>query len=733
MLPPAALADLARSGISQADADAAGIFYTADASEIYPDFDAEPALVIPYWQASGEIATYFLDGETKPFCRVRYLNPKRKGGTFTASKEQRYGQPKASGSHAYFPPGPDWPRILADVQEPILVTEGEKKALAGAAAGFPVIALGGVWNYSTGHGGETLMPELAEARWPNRDTFIVFDSDAATNSGILTAEARLSDMLMRERGARVYIVRLPPGADGSKMGLDDFLLAYGPDGLRALLEASVPLGGLDAKVISLNAQVAWIDSDGMIWDRKHREFMRKDNFVVGSRFSTLKHQTVGGSQRAKSKEISVAQTWLTHPHAARYARMLFRPGMADVVPDNKGLPCLNSWVDFAFERGVTADDLRVASFLKLSRFMFQNMEEADRDLPLKMMAYKAQNPMSKLGLCLVLIGDQGSGKTLWGETMCQVFAPYSKSLQSKSFGAEFQGWMEKTLFALVNEASPEHLQTYGDQLKSLITDTDRDMNEKYMVAKEVQSYTVYMLTANKRAVGSFSYDDRRMVVIDCPKPDFGDEMQALYRYLGKESMEWSDAGGPKALLGYLIEYDLKGWRPPPKAPASREKYMAYIEGLTSVQQLARDMITSDENSVEKWLRANETWCQTVLRGNNAQQINAATGSLEAMKHWQIRPWYEPRELALMFPHVMETLLGSKLDKGAPIGRISRELRDNGIPYLRPKDNPEGFMWQGVRRMYLVITDFDEWKEPLSQNDFERLMKQWPEFGKRAPR
>lgn len=729
MLPPIALADLARSGITQAIADKAGLFYVDNAAEIYPEFDPEPAIVLPYWQADlNTIATYWLDGAEHNFCRVRYLNPKRKGSGFTQSKAQRYGQPRGSGSHVYFPPGVAWDRILLDVQEPLIITEGEKKALAGAAAGFPVMALGGVWNFTEGYGGEVLMRALASARWANREVYICFDSDALKNSGILTAEARLIEMLMRDRGARVFIVRLPPDGD-NKVGLDDYILKNGADAFAALLGATEPLGALDAKVISLNSTCAWIADVGMIWDRQAGMFIDKDDFVTGSDYSHDFHTTMGAGQRAAAKRISVAKTWLTHPHAARFDAMLFRPGMGDVVTNSKGRPCLNSWVDFEYETGVTASDPRIVKFMQLTTFMFQNMQPEDRELPFKMMAFKAQNPMHKIGLCLVLIGDQGSGKTLWGECIGKAFSPYNYALESKAFGAHFQPWMEKTLFALVNEASPEHMQVYGDQLKALITDVDRTMDVKFINEKQVKSFAVYMLTANKRAVGSFSYDDRRMVVIACPKPDYGAEMQELYRYLGDQG-EWASSGGAKALLGYLLEYDLKGWRPPAKAPESREKFVAYAEGLSAVQQVARDMLTSDENSVVTWLRASEKWCAAALRGNNPAQAKAAADTMDALGHWTIRPWYEPRELALMFPYVMETLIGSKHDRTAPIGRISCELRDAGIRYLECSDSVEGFMWQGRRCSFLVVSEFEEWSVPITQAEFERHMASFPKYSER---
>jgi hypothetical protein len=55
------------------------------------------------------------------------------------------------------------------------------------------------------------------------------------------AEARLVNLLERE-GAEVYCVRLPDEPDGSKNGLDDYLVRYGADALAERLQAAEPQG-----------------------------------------------------------------------------------------------------------------------------------------------------------------------------------------------------------------------------------------------------------------------------------------------------------------------------------------------------------------------------------------------------------------------------------------------------------------------------------------------------------
>lgn len=711
---PLAVADLKRSGIEPQHADAAGLFDVDNAADVYSDFDAGPALVIPYYNIDGSLVQFMRDGENKPFCRVRYLDPKADKG-FLKAKIQRYSQPGGSGTRAYFCPMIDWTRIVNNIEEPLIITEGEKKAVAAIALGFPVIALGGVFNFT--NGGDELMPELASINWRGRDVYIVFDSDAVLNPNILAAEARLVDELQRKRGARCFLVRIPPDGD-DKVGLDDFLLKYGPEALQGLLKAAPFLGALDAKVVSLNQEVAWIEQEGKIFDLKNKLWIEKTNFTNGSRFSAIHHITVGGKQRTEPKKISVATEWLKSTLAQRYGEILFRPGEGSVCTSDFGAPALNMWSGWIGRHAPQEGD--VQPFLDFYAYITSDLPPDIRDIPLKLMAYKAQHPEEKPGIALVLLGEQGCGKTMFSEIFGLAFTPYMEVVNSHQFHEPFRPWLEKSLMIRIDEAEGEDMISGADQLKNLITEKQQPMNDKHRKIRQIQNYSVFILTSNRREVGTFSADDRRMFVINCPaKRESGFYMDYM--------RPWIKSGGPKKLLNYLLTLDLKGWEPPATAPMTAEKHMAYVESLTAIQALAEEMRSSNENTLKMWLDQASAWAEVTLSSNNVALQGAARATIEGINQLQIRDWYEPRELTLIFPNIIASMLGSRYDRNTPPGQLSRELRDAGVPYLQCKDNPKGFFWRGSFRQYLVVSNFDEWNQPLTQADFERLMGQWPTY------
>ena len=146
----------------------------------------------------------------------------------------KYLQKTATPNHLYLLPGID----LAGYS-PLIITEGEKKALALWQAGFQVVGLSGVWNWcQKGEGYKKPkesqpIPDLDRVAWC-RPVTITFDSDGHDNPMVRLAAFRLAREHSR-RGAAVSILFIPPSPTGEKQGADDFLVAHGPEKLREML------------------------------------------------------------------------------------------------------------------------------------------------------------------------------------------------------------------------------------------------------------------------------------------------------------------------------------------------------------------------------------------------------------------------------------------------------------------------------------------------------------------
>jgi hypothetical protein len=165
-----------------------------------------PGLLIPILSGGGKVTTH----QYRPD-RPR-LQQRRNGKL----RPVKYERPTGSNHRIDAPPAVR--PALKDPSMALVVTEGPIKADSAVSAGYPALAVAGVWAWS----GQVARSDLRCVTWEGRQVLVVFDSDAAENLDVQKAELRLAAFL-RTLGARPDVFRLPPKADGSKQGLDDFL------------------------------------------------------------------------------------------------------------------------------------------------------------------------------------------------------------------------------------------------------------------------------------------------------------------------------------------------------------------------------------------------------------------------------------------------------------------------------------------------------------------------------
>lgn len=710
-MSPDSLAQLGQWGLSAAVAVAAGLFDTVSARSLYSEMPAAPAIVIPYFDpVTGSLRQFPRDGGQLPYARLRWLTPRPvRASGFVKPKLQRYVQPRKSGVAAYFPPSRNWAALIRDPATPLVLTEGEAKALASCSYGFPCIGFGGVYSFTDRDG--RLLPELDAVTWADREVYICYDSDASVNPKVMAAEARLVEELQRQRGARCKIVRLPELVGGAKQGLDEYLKNHGSEAFKNLCIASPALSALEAKIIALNHSCAWIEREAMIYDFDQRMLIRKDAFVAGSRHSQHVYYAPGAG--GQTKAVNVAHAWLRHPYAQRFSEALFRPNMGVTVSTESGQPAINLWQGYQEEPG------DVSPWLALTAHVLSNMRAEDRELPIKLLAYKAQHPEQKIPLALVMVGLQGSGKSAWSLCVREAFGQWGQAIGVARLVGQFNGWIEKCLLVEVDEVDALTFTVNAEKIRGLVSQVRVSMEEKFRPLREVNNYAFFIFNSNKRAVASFEVDDRRMIVIDTPgkrEPEFYNSVFA-----------WRAAGGPRWLMNWLLNYPLGDWSPPATAPVSEEKAMAHREGLTPVQELAHAMRTAKVPMVETWLDSAAEWARRAEQSPQPHLSQMGSVVVNTLTTLQIKPWYTPQELAMMFPSIVEQTQGARMRTTTPSGQVSRELREAGIPYLRSADDPRGFWHKGQLKQYLVVSDFEEWSKPLAQADFDRHIAAFPTY------
>ncbi len=201
------LADCQRSGITPDEVDAMGWHATPNGYAI--PYHA-PATGRPMTTPSGE-----------PFTRTRLRRPR--GGC-------KYLSPKGGGIRCFIHPNAH--EALTQTPDlPLYLTEGEKKAVCATLCGLPTIGLGGIWMWKSGKDDDSLNGDLVPYVTGGRDVVLIYDSDATETprkAHDFADCARRLAVALEPFGSRLYRFDLPSD-NGAKVGLDDWLMAYGGD------------------------------------------------------------------------------------------------------------------------------------------------------------------------------------------------------------------------------------------------------------------------------------------------------------------------------------------------------------------------------------------------------------------------------------------------------------------------------------------------------------------------
>lgn len=251
------LEDLRDSGLTDETIEAAGLATVSpEAGEAY----------LGYWPGSECLVIEYPGAES--YYRLKPLRPFRD----SQGNERKYLAKKGGGNRLYFPPNlPSGKGIITDTSLPLIITEGEKKALKACQEGFATVGIAGVWCWRTaadgGDGATEMLPELKGIQWQGRDLYLAFDSDAAHNLDVQNAQRALATEL-RQLGARVLIVRLPSEST-EKVGLDDLLVSQGTGAFDALIREAKP------------SEDTYFDGKSFVPLRLARELQAREHYIYG--------------------------------------------------------------------------------------------------------------------------------------------------------------------------------------------------------------------------------------------------------------------------------------------------------------------------------------------------------------------------------------------------------------------------------------------------------------------
>lgn len=663
---------LLSSGLTSSQGAALGMYEIPSAAMIDKRFPARPVLVIPY-----------LDFDKKPlsahphwpnFYRLRFLDQPPVGFAEAAGdKETRYLQPFDSGVCAYFPALTDWKGIVKDPEYDLIITEGELKAAAACAAGFPTIGLGGVWNFRSSKEGLWFLPELEAVKWAKRNVFICFDSDYLNKPQVCLAINGLCEEL-QERGANIKLLALPEGEGEKpdKVGLDDYLLEHTPEELTDLLGQAEPLG-MTRALWGMNSEVVYVEDPGMVVVEDTGQKMSADMFKGHSRWATAiatetKVSVKGDVLRDK---VPAAPVWLRWPLRRSVKKLTYAPGQPKITEDMQ----FNQWPGW----GVKPKKGDVKPWLKLTQFIFDGAEPGILDYFYDWLAYPLQNPGAKLFVGVVIHGQaQGTGKTLVGYTMGRIYGQNFKEIEDDDLEESY--WAENKQFILGDEITGQDNRAYMNTLKRLITKETIDINIKFVPQFSLPNCMNFIFTSQHADSFFLEDKDRRFLVIEVISDPLPDEFY-------KEYDRWYKGDGAAALMDWLLTRKIAaGFNPSARAPSTSAKDR---------------MILATQGDIGTWVRELREFPEQILRIGELRHTRDLFSSKELLKMYE-RDFPSSRVTAVG--------LGRKLAQAGFIQVL------NGNPVKGPDGKHERF-W--------AVRNLQHWKKIKDQKSVTKDLNKPP--------
>lgn len=578
------LTDLARSKLTADDAKKMRV-EPLKAEEVQAIIDPKvpgtfnaAAYRIPYFDIAGGVSEFF---------RLRFLDEvkfKKKGGA-ALPKAQRYWQPVGTIPRAYFPPFADWNQIARDTNVPIAITEGEKKAAVATKMGFPTIGLGGVWSWQSKRLRFSLIPDLELLKMVDRSVYLVFDTDPDPKPEVTGALEALGHTL-ESKGAIVRQIRLPAGAPGEKVGLDDYLKAHGMDALRELKVDELSMG---EALLALNHELAIIENPPGIY---HHGSERLYTSPVQLSTTSYASRLIKKVNRAgEFVDANALVEWTKWPRQTKHSRLVYEPGKDRVLDDNS----LNTWHGW----GVQPKRGDVGPFRRLIDQAFAGSDE-NREWFLRWLAYPLQHPGAKMYAATVLWSSrQGTGKSLMGYTMGRIYGRNFGVVGEAELHGAFNDWQTGRQFILGEEVTGSDRRAEADRLKKTITGEKVRVNLKYQQPYDVRDCVNYLFTTNHPDAFLLDRHDRRYFVHEMAA---GAELTLTEAWFTRVYDPWyrSDEGAA-ALHHWLLQVDTRGFEAKSRPPATQAREeMVEVSG-SETDFAVRELLAAPD----RWLRVGE--------------------------------------------------------------------------------------------------------------------------------
>ena len=334
----------------------------------------------------------------------------------------------------------------------------------------------------------------------------------------------------------------------------------------------------------------FIEEGSQVADTTRLGYIRNlSEFRTASAASVLVREVPGKNGSIRKVKSPVVEVWLAHPDRQSVSTRTFRAGEGPITMAPDGQSALNSWRGFRTLH--TPDDWaeRALPFIEHVEYLFGS----DTERFLNWVAHIAQKPGELPSTAWLHIAKKtGTGRNWLATLLGRVFRGYTALAYPLGLNLQngFNGALSGKVLAIVdeiNEGNSHRKHQVKEELKQLITETERLINPKCARQFVEHNACRWLIFSNSPAALPLDDEDRRFNVVQFEgEPRDADHYSHLYRILDDQAFICS-------IMQFLRNRDLSHFNPGERAPMTAAKAALLDRTRSEDEQVLRDI-------VERW-------------------------------------------------------------------------------------------------------------------------------------
>ena len=356
-------------------------------------------------------------------------------------------------------------------------------------------------------------------------------------------------------------------------------------------DATQRLKEIELKELARVEQADWYERFAYIQsDDSYLDLLARNDLSRGTFNALYRHVSCKSNHTGRKIEASVCFDENRVAHNAKALRGLTYAAGESVLVGHQGDLYGNRWVDA--RPTITSTGGNIDMWLNHCRHLIPNQDELNHIWDI--MAFKLQNPKSKINHAVLHIGDEGSGKDLmWKPFVWSVCGNYMKNLSivdGTRMQSQFNDHLEVEILILNELKEPDSAarRDLANKLKPIIA-APPDMfsiNQKGKKRYDVSNRLFVLAFSNEQVPISLSSQDRRWFCVHSKAAS----MESIRAGSGGELVAWYEAGNYQHIASWLYARDVSKFNPG-AAPAMTEFKLNLLEsGMSNLEASILEMI-----------------------------------------------------------------------------------------------------------------------------------------------